>query len=104
MQHPTITLIVRYPNQTLQLATQEHLKRKLIAECDNCHGKEVIDSKERSFKCKKCSKETKIKAPDGLNCRQEGCNGSMKIFQMTMGLMAYQCDNCNHTEPVKNYG
>ena len=33
MQHPTLTLIVRYPNNTLHLATQEHLKNKIIVKC-----------------------------------------------------------------------
>ena len=36
MQHPTLTLIVRYPNDTLQLATQEHLKNKVIVKCEEC--------------------------------------------------------------------
>jgi hypothetical protein len=33
MQHPTLTLIVKYPNDTLHLASQDHLKDKLIVKC-----------------------------------------------------------------------
>ena len=100
MQHPTLTLIVRYPNQTLQLASQEHLKSKLIVECQSCHSKDIIDNRTTNYKCKKCNNQNKIKVPDGLNCRKPGCNGSMKIYLMATGLMTYQCDTCGHSELV----
>jgi hypothetical protein len=47
MQHPTLTLIIRYPNDTLHLATQDHLKNKLIVKCESCGQMEVIDRGKR---------------------------------------------------------
>lgn len=33
MQHPALTLIIKNPNNTLQLATQPQVKDKLIVKC-----------------------------------------------------------------------
>ncbi len=102
MQHPTITLILRYPNSTLQLASQEHLKNKLIIECPDCHAKEVVDRKQGKYTCSHCKNSHSVKGPSGMNCRQKDCNGSMKIYVSNLGILSYQCDSCGLVQPVQN--
>ena len=54
MQHPTINLIIRYPNQTLNLASQDHLRNKVIVYCNSCKQTEVISNYVKSYNCKYC--------------------------------------------------
>lgn len=76
MQHPTLTLIIRYPNDTLHLATQEHLKNKMIVRCVSCPEiLEVVTKNTREFTCKRCHQVTKIEATKGQNCKKQGCQG-----------------------------
>ena len=87
MQHPTLTLIVRYPNDTLQLATQEHLKNKVIVKCEECGQVEVVDRHIPEVTCKSCSTRTAVKGAKGINCRRQNCNGELKLMLMMTGLM-----------------
>jgi ribosomal protein L32 len=87
MQHPTLTLIVRYPNDTLHLATQDHLKSKVIIKCESCGQIEVVQKHTRDSVCKSCGFQSKIEAAKGQNCRKQSCNGELKLMIMATGMM-----------------
>ena len=52
MQHPTLTLIIRYPNDTLHLATQDHLRSKVIIKCSNCGQIQIASKTMKEAICK----------------------------------------------------
>jgi ribosomal protein S27E len=61
MQHPSLTLIIKNPNNTLQLATQPHVKDKLIVKCGKCESTEIVKAGESlEHVCKKCGATKKL--------------------------------------------
>lgn len=100
MQHPTLTLIIRYPNDTLHLASQDHLKTKVIVKCAACEQMDVVERKQREYLCKKCGAQDKVHAVNGVNCRRQNCNGELKLVMMATGLMMYECSLCDFKEIV----
>ncbi len=87
MQHPTLTLIIRYPNDTLHLATQDHLKSKVIVKCESCGQIEVVQKNTKENVCKSCGFRSKIEVVKGKNCRRQHCNGELKLMMMATGMM-----------------
>ncbi len=87
MQHPTLTLIIRYPNDTLHLASQDHLKNKIIVKCLSCQQIEVVNRNAKESTCKSCGYQSKIEAAKGQNCRKQNCNGELKLMMMATGMM-----------------
>jgi hypothetical protein len=52
MQHPSLTLIIKNPNNTLQLAHQPQLKNLLIIKCSSCNQTAIIKNTVTEYKCK----------------------------------------------------
>lgn len=100
MQHPTLTLIVRYPNDTLHLASQDHLKNKLIVKCTSCGQIEVVTKSAKETTCKTCGQQSKIEAAKGQNCRKQNCNGELKLMMMATGMMVEECTVCDYRDIV----
>lgn len=82
-----LTFIIRYPNDTLQLATQDHLKGALIVNCEECGAVKVVGVGQDGH-CGKCGHKLKVTESKVVYCRQPGCSGEVQMVTMATGNVA----------------
>ena len=100
MDHPSLQFIMRYPNGTIQLASQPHLANKRFTKCPNCPNSIIYSRGAESAECSNCRYKYIVKVEeDKVLVPCESCKGQMELVLLA-GMVLLKCKDCGFVPEI----